>query len=611
MTHILNIFTTRLRKEAAQLPYLPRTLGLVWDASRGWTTLWTTLLIVQGLLPIATVYLSRAVVDSLVMALRARGSWPSIQPVLVFCGMVASIMLLGELLRSLTSWIRSVQAELVQDHVTALVHRKSVTADLAFYDSPDFYDHLHRARVDAGERPVALLESLGNLTQNGITMLAMVAVLIPYGIWMPIALLAGTLPSLYVVLHYAGLQYESRMSSTADERRTWYYDWLLTAAENAPELRVFELGDHFESVYQRLRQRLRCRRFKLAKRQSIAELGAGTVALFITGVAMAWMLWKVVRGLLTLGDLALFYQVFQQGLRLISNLFENLGRFYGNSLFLGNLFEFLTLEPQVADTFAPLALPGPPKTGICFRDVSFRYPNSPRAALSNVNLTISAGKMVAILGPNGSGKSTLLKLLCRFYDPQAGEIEIDGVDLRELSLKDLRRMITALFQQPVHFNDSVRENISFGDLASSPNSLEIERAAQAAGSDEIIIGLPHGYSSLLGKAFAEGTELSVGEWQRIALARAFLRRAPILILDEPTSAMDPWAEADWLDRFQALSADRTSILITHRFTTAMRADIIHVMSEGQIVESGSHEELLDRGGLYAQSWAAQVGYQPV
>lgn len=611
MTQELNVLTTRLRKASAQLPYLPRALGLVWKAARGWTALWAILLVTQGLLPVATVYLSRALVNSLVMAFRAHGSWQSVQPVLLLIGVVASLMLLGEVLRSFASWIRTVQAELVQDHITALVHRKSVAADLAFYDSPDFYDHLHRARVDAGERPVALLESLGTLTQNGITLAAMFTVLIPYGIWMPIALLAGTLPTLYVVLHYAALQYEWRMSRTADERRTWYYDWLLTAAETAPEVRLFALGDYFQSAHGTLRERLRSERIRLAKHQSIAELGAGTLALLITGAAMIWMLWKVVRGFLTLGDLALFYQAFQQGLRLISNLLENLGKLYSNSLFLGNLFEFLALEPKVADTSAPLALSVRLKGNIRFRDVSFRYPNSPRTALKNLNLTIPAGKMVAIVGPNGSGKSTLLKLLCRFYDPQAGAIELDGIDLRELSLQNLRRMITALFQQPVHYNDTVAENISFGDLAFSPGTPEIRAAAEAAGADEIVLGLPQAYASLLGKSFAEGTELSVGEWQRIALARAFLRQAPIVVLDEPTSAMDPWAETDWLDRFRSLSAGRTSVLITHRFTTAMRADIIHVMADGQIVESGSHEELLDRSGLYAQSWAAQVGYQPV
>ncbi len=606
MAENLRILTTKLRDALAQLPYLPRALALVWAAARGWTIAWAVLLVVQGLLPVATVTLTRSLVDSLVAIMGAGGAWETIRPTLVLAGLMAGVMLVTQLLGSATGQIRTAQSELVRDHITALIHRKSIAVDLAFYDSPDYYDHLHRARIEGSYRPVALLESMGGLLQNGITLVAMGAVLIPYGPWLPFALLFSTLPAFYVVLRHNLRQHQWRLRTTADERRAWYYYWLLTAREAAAEIRLFRLGDHFQAAYQTLRRRLRGERLQLAKDQGLAELGAGFTALLVTGGAMAWMVWRALQGLASLGDLALFYQAFNQGQGLMRSLLGSVGRIYSNSLFLGNLFEFLELEPQVVDPSQPSPAPSPLKEGIRFRQVTFRYPGSERAALQDLNLTIPAGQIVAIVGPNGAGKSTLIKLLCRLYDPQAGHIELDGVDLHDLQIEELRRRITVLFQEPVHYNATVAENIGVGDLAATPSAAEIEAAAQAAGADEPIARLPQGYDTMLGKMFAGGTDLSVGEWQRVALARAFLRQAPIVVLDEPTGAMDSWAEANWLRRFRRLASGRTGMIITHRFTTAMYADIIHVMHDGRIVESGNHHELLAQGGRYAQSWTAQM-----
>ena len=249
----------------------------------------------------------------------------------------------------------------------------------------------------------------------------------------------------------------------------------------------------------------------------------------------------------------------------------------------------------------PASAPGT----IRLENVSFRYPGSQRLALDGFNLTLPAGRIVAIVGENGAGKSTLLKLLCRFYDPEGGRVSWDGIDLRELALADWRRRITVLFQEPVHYHDTVTYNIACGDLAVVSDEAAIAHAARAAGAEGSIQRLPQNYATVLGKWFG-GAELSVGEWQRLALARAFLRRSALLILDEPTSAMDSWAEADWLARFRDLAAGRTALVITHRFTTALHAGVIHVMGQGRILESGSHAELLARGGRYAQSWTQQL-----
>jgi len=561
---------------------------------------------VQGLLPVATVYLTQQLVDSLVAALGAGADWQKILPTLTLVALMGGILLLTQVLGSLLTWVRTVQSELVKDYISSLIHEKSIEIDFCFYESPEYYDRLHRVRQDAYFRPVALLENSGNLLQNSITLMAMAAVLIRFGIWLPFALLVSTLPAFYVVLRYSSQNYDWWLRNTADERRSWYYYWLLTEMQYAAELRLFGLGEHFKSAYQRLRRKLRSERVKLAKDESLANLSASAIALLITAVALTWMVWKVFQGRVTLGNLALFYQAFNQGQGVMRNLLGNLGQVYSNMLFLGNLFEFLELQPQVVDTPSPRLTPITLKQEIHFHQVTFRYPGSHKAALENFNLTIPAGKIVAIVGSNGAGKTTLLKLLCRLYDPQHGSIKLDGIDLRELPIQNLRRFITILFQQPVDYNTTVAENIAMGDLISSPSLSEITAAAEAAGADEMIDRLPKGYDTLLGKLFEGGTELSGGEWQRIALARAFLRQAPLIILDEPTSAMDSWAEADWLERFRQLVGSSTAIIITHRFAIAKRADIIHVMADGEIVESGSHNELLSRGGAYAKSWQRQI-----
>lgn len=607
MTNSKAIITSRLRKALAQFPHLARALDLLWAVARPWTIAWVLLLLIQGLLPAAAVYLLKVIVDGLVMTLKTGTPGSNLRVVFFPVVALGVVMLIMEVARSCTNWVRTIQVELLRDHITSLIHVKSVEADLAFYERADYYDHLHRARSEATYRPIALLENLGALLQNGVTLLAMGAILILLGPILGIALLVSTLPAFFVVVRYALEEYQWRQRTTADDRRTWYYDWLLTSPDSAAELRLFDLGGHFKSVYSSVRQGLRTERFALSRRQAVAELFASLIALSIIGFAMGWMIWRAVLGFVSLGELALVYAAFNQGQRLMRTLLENVGQLYANSLFLGNLFEFLSLQPLVKEIEPAKARHlSQVSDSINFSGVTFQYPDASSKALDGFGLTIPAGQIVAIVGPNGAGKSTLIKLLCRFYDPDEGAIEIDNVDVRELRVKDLRQLITVLFQTPFHYNTTIRENIQYGDFAAETTLDDVKKAAEAAGASEIIERLPGGYETLLGKWFSGGTELSVGEWQRVALARAFLRRAPVIILDEPTSALDPWAEADWLMRFRDLAAGRTAIIITHRFTTAMYADEIHVMKDGRIAESGTHGQLLERGGLYAESWTRQI-----
>lgn len=600
----------KLREFISQLSYFPQTLTLIWSANRRLTLAWGMLLVIQGLIPVGIVLLTRLLVDSLSTAIGAGVSIDNMRPVIVQASLMGAALALTNILQGVMTWVRTAQSEKTADYLSALIHGKLISIDLSFYEMPEALDRLHQVSYDLKHRPLMLLENIGGLIQSSITLLAMGAILLPYGTWLPLLLVGSTLPAFFVILRTNRKFHSWWLKSTTDYRWTNYYDSVLSEDTFAAELRLFGLGPHFKQAYQHLRSVLRNEKLDLIKKQGFARLWASIFGLFVSGGAMTWMVWRAFLGQVTLGDLALFYQVFNKGQNLLATFLGNVGNVYTSTLFLSKLFEFLALQPKVTDPKDPITTPARLEKGICFRNVTFYYPGSKKAALKNFNCSFPAGKIVAIVGSNGAGKTTLMKLLCRLYDPDSGAIEFDGQNVKKFRVVKLRRMISAIFQFPLMHVATASENIAIGDLQAELSHPDIETAARKAGAHEFIDKLPDGYDTLLNKYFPKGVNISGGEQQRLSLARAYVKNSPIMILDEPTSLIDSWGTIDWFERFKILAKGRTSILITHSLTIAKNADLIYVMDSGKIVESGTHTDLLSIKGRYAASWYAQFKSNP-
>lgn len=586
-----------------RLSFIVRTLRLISSTARNWTVAWLVLLLVQGTVPAITVYLTKWVVDSIAIAVGQGLTHANVMMVLIPSLLMAGVMLLQHVLGAVGAWVGIAQSELVQDRLKNILHEKAASVDYALFEHADFFDRLSQANSQASSRTLGLLQTLGSILQGLITLITIAALLIAYGWLIPVIVVVSTVPAFLILLHYNKRYHAWWKANTQNMRKVEYLSTLLTQRFPAAELRMYDLSAHFREQYNQLRRRLRTERIRLEWTQIKASIGASLFALMATGVLMGYMVIRSLRGAATLGDLALFYQAFNHGQGVVRTILGGMGKIHQDILFLEHLYDFLdTKSTQKSGEVKQLRTPF--IEGIRFEEVTFSYPRSSTPAIKNFSLFIPAGKTIAIVGSNGAGKSTVTKLICRLFDPDEGRITLDGTDLTEIAPEVLRRHIAIMFQNPVTYQMAAKENIAIGQ--SEIDLHAVAEAARAAGAAEFLEKAPKGYETMLGRYFGEGIELSGGEWQKVALARAYFKPADIYILDEPTSSMDSWAEQDWLDRFKVLSDGKTVIIITHRFTTAMKADYIHVMEAGSIVESGTHEELLEQGGLYAQSWTYQI-----
>ena len=584
---------------------LRRAVSLVWKSAPGWTAAGIVLMPVQALIPLASLYLTKLMVDAVTLSLQTPGH--NFNHALWLIAALGGVTLTGSICSSLSAVAGEAQGLSVTDHLLSLIHVKSVEVDLAYYENPKYFDTLHRAQEEAPHRPTSIVKGMAQVGQSGLTLIAIAGLLISLHWVFAVLFLFAAVPGLLVRLRFSRKLYAWQQRRTSTERQAWYLQLLLVGATYAKDVRLFDLGQLFVRSFRDLRRILRIEWIQLAVRRAFNKTftqTTGTAALY---GALAYIAYQAAQGALTLGDLIMYYQAFQQGQGSIRELLSSMATLYEDSLFLTNLYEFLDLKPGVAEPRVPRALPRPMERGISFEKVSFQYEGSGRLVLEDITLTVRPGESIALVGKNGAGKTTLVKLLCRLYDPTDGHITLDGIDLREFETRDLRRDISVIFQDLEHYQFTARENIRLGNTALLPEDDMVMKAVRDAGVDTFIGKLPQGLDTQLGKWFAGGQELSIGEWQKIALARAFVRSAQIIVLDEPTSALDAAAEFEVFQKFRQLTSGKTTILISHRFSTLRLADRIYLLSDGRISESGSHDELMSIGGEYARLYEMQAG----
>jgi len=600
--------TPRQRIEAAFR--LGRALRLIWQTAPAWTMANAALVVVQGALPLAALYVMKRILDAVSVVVSTGAADPAraalVQDVWMWIAIAAAVGLATALARLLSEYATTAQALQVTDGVAEILHAQSIAVDLAYYEDPSYYDTLHRAQGEAPYRPASIVNGLIQIAQNGLALVGIAAWLMSLNWLIGVVLLLGVLPGAIARLAYSRRLYALNRQQTEQDRRAWYYHAVLTEMEHAKELRIFNLGALFQQRYRDLRHALRAGTLTLARHRAVADFLGQVVAILALFGLLAWVARQTMGGAVTMGDLAVYYLGFQTGLNLLQTVLRALAGLYQDNLFLTNLYAFLDLEPKVTSPPTPTAVPRPMTQGIRFKDVAFTYPGHAADALQQIDLTVAPGEVVALVGENGSGKTTLVKLLCRLYDPSRGAITVDGIDVRDFDPVKWRREISVTFQDYAHYALTASENIWLGDVETPPDPARIAEAGRRSGADSVVARLPKGYDTQLGHRFEGGQELSEGEWQRVAMARAFWRDARIMILDEPSSSLDPLAEADLLKQFRELLGGRSAILISHRLSTVQMADRIYVLDRGRIAEAGTHTELLARNGHYAHLYRTQA-----
>jgi ATP-binding cassette, subfamily B, bacterial len=609
---------TTFRERFGALRNLPPFLALVWRASRAFATLAVLLRLVRALLPILLLFVGKLIIDEVIRLAglpdrpATAAAWlagGALDRLALLVGAEFALAIADDVCGRVVAYAEALLSERVAIASSIRLMEHAATLDLETFEDAEFQNRLERARRQTSGRMTLIGQMMGQ-AQDVVTLASFAAGLLAYSPWLIVLLALTLVPSFLGEAHFNAVSYALAYSQTPERRELDYVRRTAASVDTAKEVKIFGLSRFLVERYRQLSVDFFAGNRAVARRR--AAWGSLFAALGTLGYygAYAFILWWTLAGALSIGDLTFLAGSFRRLRGLIDGLLTGFSATAAQALYLEDLFSFFAVRPRIRASAAPRPFPRRIETGFAFERVGFRYPGTERWAVRDLSFQLAAGEVVALVGENGAGKTTVVKLLARLYDPSEGRITLDGHDLRDYDPADLRAGIGVIFQDFVRYNLTAADNIAVGRIASRDDRARIERAARLGLADGVVARLPDGYGQMIGKSFANGVELSGGEWQKVAIARAYMREAAVLILDEPTAALDARAEAEVFGRFRDLARGRTGVLISHRFSSARLADRILVLADGRIEASGTHDDLVRQPGRYAELFEIQAkGYR--